>query len=143
MQLLKCCAFGVVLFVLLGCGAAPEPTPDPWVDLLKRIEFVEQRIGALTSSAGLLKRMVDIHGRTEDCLELGYLADDILGEGNLSDMRVDLEVRREFLVRSDRDMEMYEFLSELTDIDLEYLYRTQDIVNEALGYGEENACWPS
>ena len=129
----------LALFTLatVGCGSMSKPTPDPWGALQMKAEAVEDHMYALRSSADLLKRLVYIHARTSDCLELALVPTET------HHIEAELEVYRPALFGPDRDEDLYVFISNMLDINLRYLVEAQAIVNDMFAYGEEKGCWPS
>ena len=128
-----------LILVSVGCGSDAEPTPDPWLHLLARVDVAEERTQDLRTSVHILNQMIDTHGRTADCLELGSVTSDI----EFQEVEADLEFVRFGLVISDRDAEHHDMLTSLMDINEEYLINVQVFVNEMFDYGEKEGCWPS
>ena len=93
----------------------------------------------LHSSAALLKRLVGIHARTSDCLELASIVDEI----DTRDMKANLEWFRVAIASSERDKELHSYISGMLDIHKDYLVESQAILNGMLDYGEEQGCYPS
>ena len=142
-RILASALLALAMAITACLGSEPPPTPDPWLDIFRRMESVDDGFKSAKIELLLVQRLVKTHQNPE-CLERYEPIEVYLSvmERRESENNTNKELGLYISARHE-DPELLEHLQAMTALDEEFLATTDSLINKMLNYGEANQCWPS